>query len=634
MKESIKRILCPLKYKLYSVIYRKDYKIVSDIGMADLPQIACVLHKTHKGNVKFVDIGGDCMIRYGSYNVANMSYLAVHLHFLDIKKGVVELEGNTSIPYVYKDRCEFKILVNGEEAPFKLFDAGLDREEKGELVELKNAFKLEYPLGKDGNPDDIKISFELITDGIKSTCGKINSLRFMPVADVLPEQYAVRNGYILKIEKNVLHIWKANEESVEKCEEAFVKAAREIVPTVAVKDFEPEKRDWILNIREEYFKRAAKKEKPIWLFFDRIDKADDNGEAMFKYVRSLNRQDADSYFVIDKDCPDYQRVQEIGPVIPALSDEHCLNILLADFIFSSQLNGFVENPFMGYEEYLRDLHHRVRVIFLQHGVTKDDHSRWLNRYNQDLFAIICSSKAEQESFIKGPYKYDSSRYWLTGMPRYDELVDKKSRYILFMPTWRMNLMEQQYDPEKGIWYWALKCDLGETEYAKRYASVLKNEELIKTAKECGYKFIFMPHPLMQPYRDRFGIEESDILEEYPYDTRWKDLFSISDLMITDYSSVAFDFSYLRKPLIYYQFDKEEFFGSHTYKEGYFDYWEDGFGEIVSEEQELVKLLSDYMKNECRLKDEYRKRIDAFFEYNDRNSCCRIMERFMAETAQE
>ena len=40
---------------------------------------------------------------------------------------------------------------------------------------------------------------------------------------------------------------------------------------------------------------------------------------------------------------------------------------------------------------------------------------------------------------------------------------------------------------------------------------------------------------------------------------YKDIFAQTDLMITDYSSVAFDFAYLRKPIVYSQFDRDSFF---------------------------------------------------------------------------
>lgn len=52
---------------------------------------------------------------------------------------------------------------------------------------------------------------------------------------------------------------------------------------------------------------------------------------------------------------------------------------------------------------------------------------------------------------------------------------------------------------------------------------------------------------------------------------YRDAFAEGSMMITDYSSVAFEFAYLRKPIVYYQFDKKAFFEKHTYRKGYFDY---------------------------------------------------------------
>ena len=53
------------------------------------------------------------------------------------------------------------------------------------------------------------------------------------------------------------------------------------------------------------------------------------------------------------------------------------------------------------------------------------------------------------------------------------------------------------------------------------------------------------------------------------------------------SSVAFDFAYLGKPVIYAQFDKEEFYEKHDYKAGYFNYERDGFGEVVYDLESTV-----------------------------------------------
>ena len=108
-------------------------------------------------------------------------------------------------------------------------------------------------------------------------------------------------------------------------------------------------------------------------------------------------------------------------------------------------------------------------------------------------------------------------------------------------------------------------------------------------------------------------------------TKYRDIFSTSSLVLTDYSSVAFDFAYLRKPLIYAHFDKKEFDVYHTHDKGYFDYESDGFGEVEYDLDSTVNRLIEYMENGCKLKEKYRERIDEFFAFNDRNNCKRIYE---------
>ena len=108
---------------------------------------------------------------------------------------------------------------------------------------------------------------------------------------------------------------------------------------------------------------------------------------------------------------------------------------------------------------------------------------------------------------------------------------------------------------------------------------------------------------------------------------YRDVYAQSDLIISDYSSAIFDFLYLRKPILYAHFDKEEFFsGAHCYDKGYHDYEQDGFGEVCYDVESLVDILIEYMKDGCQLKDKYRDRVDNFFAYNDRNNCRRVYEK--------
>ena len=102
------------------------------------------------------------------------------------------------------------------------------------------------------------------------------------------------------------------------------------------------------------------------------------------------------------------------------------------------------------------------------------------------------------------------------------------------------------------------------------------------AEKFNYEITFAPHPNIEPYLDFFDIPN--------YIQVWKGsnaiesiqtLFGQSSILITDYSSVAFDMAYLNKSIIYYQFDQKEFFsGAHTLQRGWFDYESSGFGPVT------------------------------------------------------
>lgn len=176
-----------------------------------------------------------------------------------------------------------------------------------------------------------------------------------------------------------------------------------------------------------------------------------------------------------------------------------------------------------------------------------------------------------------------------------------------MPTWRTSLTNA------GDYAITGKDNYNdaffESDYFKFYNDLISHSELLACAKRYGYKIKFMPHPRVIPYVDSFS--KNNLVEFCHIDTKYRDIFGESALVLTDYSSVAFDFAYLRKPVMYTHFDKEEFFRGQVYDEGYFDYERDGFGEVEYNLEDTAKRIIEYIQNDCQLKDVYRKRIDKF-----------------------
>lgn len=193
-----------------------------------------------------------------------------------------------------------------------------------------------------------------------------------------------------------------------------------------------------------------------------------------------------------------------------------------------------------------------------------------------------------------------------------------------MPTWRRYLMDK-WDDKKDVWTFV--PDFEKSDFYRFYNSLLNDERLIAAAKKNGYKIQFFPHPTLLAKLDSF--EKNEVVTFLKKGTPYKDVFANSSLIVTDYSSAAFDFSYLRKPMIYSQFDADTFFaGNHAYTKGYFDDKEHGFGEVETTLEGTVDRIIEYMENDCKLKDFYRERIEKFFAFDDKNNCKRVYEKMI------
>lgn len=366
------------------------------------------------------------------------------------------------------------------------------------------------------------------------------------------------------------------------------------------------------------------KRKKLWLVSDRVIKAGDNGEAFFRYMRS-EHPEIDTRFVIRKESPDYQEMKKIGPVVNEGAWFHKLLLLLSDCVISSAGEEEVYNPFPKHDEPYRDITAIKNYVFLQHGVIGNDLSNWLGRPKKNIRGFVTTAKPEYESIVNGNYHYTEKQVWLTGLPRFDRLYQDSRKWITIMPTWRKYLMDSL---NRDTGKWSLRDTIKGSSFIRFYNALLNDRRLLDAAEKHGYEIKFLPHPTLQSHLDLF--EKNDRVAVLGMQTAYRDIYAHSDLVVTDYSSAVFDFAYLRKPLIYTQFDADEFFaGEHVCTKGYFDYERDGFGEVEHDLDGTVNRIIEYMEDGCRLKDEYADRVEKFFAFNDRNNCQRVYEKLMA-----
>jgi glycosyltransferase involved in cell wall biosynthesis/CDP-glycerol glycerophosphotransferase (TagB/SpsB family) len=371
----------------------------------------------------------------------------------------------------------------------------------------------------------------------------------------------------------------------------------------------------VIGARLLYYLLKLFKFKPLWLFVDRPYKAEENAQVLFEYAVK-QKDNIKKVFLLDKNSEDFNVVKKIGKVYSWRSIKHLVTVLLSDKIISSQADGHIINPFGRWGKYFRDLF-TYDFVFLQHGVIQNDLSSWLNRFEKNIKVFITSAKPEYESILNYDYLYSKKEVVLTGLPRFDKLKNNPKRKILLMPTWRDNLAVKANN--LGIRGKSEKFK--QSGYYRFFNSLINNKKLLKVLEESEYRIKFCLHPSFIANASYFVANKYvDIPKKIcSYTTE----FNEGSLLVTDYSSVAFDFAYLRKPIIYSQFDLKDVYSDHTFQKGYFNYKEDGFGPVCEDLDSTVDNIIKILENGCRLEEEYRDRIDRFFEYNDRNNCERV-----------
>ena len=383
----------------------------------------------------------------------------------------------------------------------------------------------------------------------------------------------------------------------------------------------------------------ALKRKHMWIFMDLPNAAGDNGYFLFEHAnKSQKIKHIDKYYVFSKspqigvNLPEieykymqssklskikkllgfetandeYKEIQKIGNVLSNKSLKHRLYLLFAEFILTSHPDNNIIYPFWGNYSHLSGLA-KSKTVFLQHGVTKDNISHWLNNYDKRLDLIVTVSDKERESFLSPDYGYSDDIVKVLGFPRFDYLGGlENKKQIVFMPTWR-----RQYDSLN-------KEQFMQTTYFKSINDVLNDEDLINHILSKGYTLIFKPHRNLMKFLSTFDINSKiEIGDKISY----TDIFNHASLIISDFSSVIFDFAYLKKPVIYYQREKNYHF---NVDQAYFDYESMGFGPVTRTigdfEAEVIKLIDD----DCQMEEIYKSRVDEFFKYIDNNNSERVI----------
>ena len=259
-----------------------------------------------------------------------------------------------------------------------------------------------------------------------------------------------------------------------------------------------------------------------------------------------------------------------------------------------------------------------RLAFDQEEVTaaSPTYKSQFYRQKQEWDYLIAANKFSSDIF-KSCFMYTNGTMLEIGYPRNDLLyapnkdqialdlkkklhipLDKKT--ILYAPTWR----DDEYYG-KGQYKFKLKLDL----------------EMMK--KELGDEYVILlrTHHYIADALDVTGVEDFAYnLSKYDDIT---EIYLISDICITDYSSVFFDFANLKRPMLFYTYDIDKY--RDVLRGFYIDMEKELPGPLVYSTKEVI----DQIKHLDEMNQKYAKRYEVFYEkfcsIDDGNASQRAVE---------
>lgn len=202
----------------------------------------------------------------------------------------------------------------------------------------------------------------------------------------------------------------------------------------------------------------------------------------------------------------------------------------------------------------------------------------LNHRNYTKAAV--SSEGIRSNYAEG-FGISEDKVYATGIPRADIFFDeeyksyvksslyekypvlKEKKVILFAPTFRGNGQSSAHYPYEYL------------EMQKLYENLSDD-----------YVFLLKIHPFV---KNKISIpyEYSDFFIDFSEYREINDLLLVTDLLITDYSSVCFEFALLNKPMLFFAFDVEEYIATRDF---YYDFFDFIPGPLLRSTDEIVEAI--------------------------------------------
>lgn len=313
-------------------------------------------------------------------------------------------------------------------------------------------------------------------------------------------------------------------------------------------------------------------------------------------------------------------VNEDSPEIRNLDDKYRKNLVYKDSFghllrfFKSKV--FISSETMSHAMQLRASDRRIvrkteskdiSYVFLQHGVMymislNADQRVSFRQKGLNLYRVVVSSELEADHFVELG-GFDRDELYVTGLATFD----KSTRYddadrIVIMPTWR------RWETNQA------RQDFSRTNYYRMIERIVE-----AVPEEMRYKIIILPHPLMQKAMSDGENGLSRYLATETHDNTLKRC----DLLITDYSSIAYDAYFRGCNVIFYWEEKDECLRNYGPETRLMLTEDNAFGDVCYGSQELTESIRKWYGKPQG--EEYLNKYRKIVEFNDGRNAERIME---------
>jgi hypothetical protein len=242
----------------------------------------------------------------------------------------------------------------------------------------------------------------------------------------------------------------------------------------------------------------------------------------------------------------------------------------------------------------------IDLIFIQHGVNffKEVYISKKTYHKKNYDKILVSNDSEKEFFKKNG-GFSEKDFIKAGLPRWDYLNKKpNSKKIIFVYfTYRKTFIEKQ--------------NYRDSKYYKNLMKLLNGRKLNALLEKENVTLNVALHHTLCNKEYSFKLSKNiTLVSEFQIDKMKRDC----NMLITDYSSMSFEFLRQDKPVIFYHLDKGDQFLTNFDKsiEKTATAKNERIFNICEKEEDVLKLLQGYVKTGFKLEKDKKEKCENFF----------------------